>query len=118
MGFFLDYVFTAIVRFARRELRLRQTLKWPIVVATVHSAQMARGFSQKLYPVLGYSFVVNGESQYGSVRGMEIEQDPIDEVVEELKTLQVRYNPADPYVSRVLSTDNPKLPFAIDQEHP
>ena len=118
MGFFFEYLIAAIVRFVRSELRLRQTVKWPVVVAIVHSAQMTRGFSQKLHPVLGYSFVVNGESHYGSVTGMDLEQDPIGKFVEEIKTLQVRYNPADPYICRILSVDNPNLRFEIDYDHP
>jgi hypothetical protein len=69
-------------------------------------------------PIVHYECEVNGQIEYGSATGFSTNRDinPIGDAVDALGDLRIRFDPADPYINRVLNEDNPKLPFAIDHD--
>jgi hypothetical protein len=103
-GFFLDNIIGAIVKGIRRESRARTAAEWPIVDARIVSSAKSG---------VTYSYVVNGETLYGSCVGDSFRDIASRTAVE---VLQVRYDPSDPAEGRVLNSDNPNLPFQIDHD--
>ena len=103
-GFFLDNIIGAIVKGIRRENRARTAAEWPIVDARIVRSSKSG---------VTYSYVVSGETLYGSCVG-----DSFRDIAHEsaIEVLHVRYDPTDPAESRVLNSDNPKLPFQIDHD--
>lgn len=109
-GFFFDILIRSMVKSARREHRASAAENWPIVDARIVSSSRSS---------VTYSYVVNGETWYGSCVGDPFggrETERIGLTPSAVEVLHVRYDPTDPAESRVLNRDNPKLPFQIDHD--
>lgn len=108
-----------IARNVRREVRTNRAVKWPAVEARILKFRTGVGIGHRLHPIVDYSYEVNGETHYGFATGFQIGHGEIHRIgdeVEALPSLRVRYNPVDPYASRVLNEDNPKLRFEVDHD--
>jgi len=119
MALFADDLIRSIVRFVRREVRLRKAAKWQITEARIVRFRTMEGDFHRLRPVLDFEYEINGEMQYGSAAGFSKGSREINELgdaCEQLHSLKIRRDPSDPAVNQVLNDDNPALPFAIDHD--
>lgn len=103
-AFLWDNIIGAIVKGIRRENRASTAAEWPTVDARIVSSSKSG---------VTYSYVVNGETWYGSCVGDSFRDVACKSAIE---VLHVRYDPTDPAESRVLNSDNPNLSFQIDHD--
>jgi hypothetical protein len=116
-GFLIDVVIRSIIRSVRRERRVANALSWPTVEGKISMFRLGNEFGDHVFPGLTFSYEVNGETFYGSVNGNSIESKQINRVtdaINSIRTIHVRYDPADLGSSRLLNQDNPEIPFEID----
>lgn len=118
-GLFLDSLVGSIIRTVRRDRRRSQALRWSVTDGTF--TRFTTSFGSPTLPLLDYTYQVNGQTHVGSVTGLPIKDDRINQfgdVIDSLPTVRVRYDPANPERSRILNEDNPHIPFEIDHlEH-
>jgi hypothetical protein len=108
-GFFLDSLIRLVVKELRRDHRATTAAEWPLVDASI----VPSSGSESSRSGVTYSYIVNGETWYGSCIGNPFRDAATGGAIEPLR---VRYNPTDPADSRVLNIDNPNLPFQIDHD--
>jgi hypothetical protein len=116
-GFFLDSIIRSIVRSVRVERRVENAEKWPTVDGKISRFILDSKSGDHGRPLLTFSYVINGETHYGSTAGTSIETKQINRVTDAIngiEILHVRYDPSDPGSSRLLNQDNPQIPFEID----
>jgi hypothetical protein len=112
-GFFLDGIIGSIMKRIRRQNQANTAEGWPLVDGKVSNS----GLGSRGCPGATYSYVVNGETWYGSCKGFPLRDTDAEQaraILSALPSLHVRYDPSDPAESRVLNRDNPRLPFEID----
>jgi hypothetical protein len=118
-GFFLDSIVAGIIRSVRRESRRNQALRWS--VADGRFTRFTTSYGSPTLPLVDYEYQVNGQAYEGSATGLSIKDDRINQigdVIDSFPTLRVRYDQANPGISRILNEDNPRIPFEIDHlEH-
>lgn len=115
-GFFFDNLVRAIVKGVRRESRASTAAAWPIVDAKITNLSWGE---ESRRPSVTYSYAVNGETWYGTCTGSPSgvrELGRARSAMSAVRVLHVRYDPCDSGSSRVLNSDNPDLPFEIDQD--
>jgi hypothetical protein len=120
MALFADDLVRGIIHTVRKAIRLRKAEKWPVVEAQIQRfrSEDTSAYGHRLRPVLDYSYEVNGDTQYGSAYGVPTgEINEAGEAADRLTTLRVRYDPENRAISRVLSGDNPELPFEMDHDY-
>jgi hypothetical protein len=114
-GFVLDSVLFGIVRMVRRESRRKQALGWNS--AAGEFTRFTTSYGSPTLPLVEYTYQVNGQTYAGSVTGMPIQDDRINQigdVIDSLPAVAIRYDAANPERSRILNEDNPRIPFEID----
>lgn len=118
-GLFLDSLVGSIIRTVRRDRRRSQALRWSVADGTF--TRFTTSFGSPTLPLMDYRYQVNGQTHVGSVTGLPIKDDRINQfgnVIDSLPTVRVRYDPANAERSRILNEDNPHIPFEIDHlEH-
>jgi len=115
-GFFLDSTIRSIMKSVRRENHTNTAENWPLIDAKISNSGLGAAPSR---PGVTYSYVVNGETWYGSCVGFPLRDTDVEKarsVLSAVPSLYVRYDRSDPAKSRVLNRDNPRLPFEIDHD--
>ncbi|HEX3985951.1 MAG TPA: DUF3592 domain-containing protein [Acidobacteriaceae bacterium] len=120
MALFADDLIRGIIHTVRKSIRLNRVEKWPTIEAKVQRfrSEDTAPYGHRLRPVLDYSYEMNGETQYGSAYGIPTaEINKVADAADNVTTLRVRYDPANPAFSQMLSGDNPDLPFGIEYDY-
>jgi hypothetical protein len=107
-----------MVRKIRADSRVANAEEWPVADGKVSRLVFSKRGSL-IRPTLSYSFEVNGETHYGAAQCIELREDLEGEATESvnaLHALRVRFDPDDPFRSRLINEDNPGLRLKIDHD--
>lgn len=99
----------------KRQKNERQALGWERVAGKITRHTMSA--SGTSIPLIEFTYTFENRIFSGSCTGHPIRDGNMNSVRAKLDAspvLLVRVNPADPSQSRVLNSDNPRLPFEVD----
>ena len=85
-GFFLDSTIRSIMKSVRRENHTNTAENWPLIDAKISNSGLGAAPSR---PGVTYSYVVNGETWYGSCVGFPLR----DTDVEKARSVPVQFHP-------------------------
>lgn len=117
MGSFFDNLIASAFRFFRRQTNESEALGWQRVVAKV--TRFATSPSSPALPLLNYDYTFDNRSYSGTCTGFKMREEEIQTTgiaFEANPILHIRVDPSTPSRSRVLNSDNFRLPFEIDHE--
>lgn len=113
---------SGIVKHLRREQRLNKIANWRVATGCIREFRTVEGGSDRLRPVIKYTYDANGERHHGSATGWPLEdgiveiRNAVEAMVLERTAIQVRYDPEEPHKSCFLNSDNPHFAFDIDHD--
>jgi hypothetical protein len=116
-GFFIDSIIRSIAKSVRGERRVENALAWPIIDGKISILSQGIEPGNRIRPRLVFSYEIVGETFYGGSVGAPIEPklfNRVNDAINRIETVHVRYDPFDPGSSRLLNGDNPEIPFEID----
>jgi hypothetical protein len=117
-SFLIDPIRRAMRESARRK-RVRLAANWPQVTAKINLWKIlpvgdeVESFAQTDYIEGGFSFVLNNQYYGGYLRSVAMGRHDAEKLAVGQPAVVVRYNPANPDQTVVLSEDNAALPFDV-----